>query len=351
MALTLPRITATLAATILLSQPGPARAQWLKYKTPDIPRMADGKPRLAAPAPRTPDGKPDFSGMWQTDSAKAGETSKSKESLKAQPWADALARKRQEELLRDDPSINCLPPGPQVEMGVGRVVQTPKMLVMLYNGTLYREVFLDGRPLPEIVNPTWMGYSVGHWDGDTLVIESAGFNNRTWIDGEGHPHTEALRVTERVRRPDFGHLEIQKMLVDPGALQEPWAVPLKLELEADTEPLEYVCNENERDSQHLVGKASDEKGIQVAAAILAKYVGSYELKIPGSTRIFTLEVSLSGDQLAIGGFGAAKTSLQAVSETEFSAPFGNLKFPKEGDGAAPYLTFQLVEGDIKAVRK
>jgi hypothetical protein len=118
-----------------------------------------------------------------------------------------------------------------VDMGVGRVLQMPKMLVMLYGGTLYREVFLDGRPLPEIVNPTWMGYSVGHWDGDTLVIESTGFNNRTWIDGEGHPHTEALRVTESMRRPDFGHLEIRKTLVDAGALQEPWTAGIRLQRE------------------------------------------------------------------------------------------------------------------------
>ena len=351
MALTLSRITATLAATILLSQPGPARAQWLKYKTPDIPRMADGKPNLAAPAPRMPDGKPDFSGAWDADFAKVGETSKAKESLKPQPWAEALAKKRQEELGRDSPAITCLPPGPMVEMGAGRVLQTPKMLVMLFDGTLYREVFLDGRPLPEIVNPTWMGYSVGHWDGDTLVIESAGFNDRTWLDGEGHPHTEALRVTERLRRPDFGHLEIQKTLVDPGSLKEPWTVPIKLELQADTEPLEYVCNENERDHQHLVGKVSDEKGIPVAAAILAKYVGSYEMKFPGIEQLITLEVTLSGNQLFIGGFGAAKAPVPALSQNEFSAPFGNLKFPVEGDGAAPYLIIQFVEGDIKAVRK
>ena len=351
MVFTVHRMVAALAAIVLLSQPGPARAQWLKYKTPGIPRTADGKPDLAAPAPRTPNGKPDFSGVWQNDTGKASETSNAKDSLKAQPWAEATAKKRQEELLREDPSINCLPSGPQVEMGPGRVVQTPTMLVMLYNGTLYREVFLDGRPLPEIVNPTWMGYSVGHWDGDTLVIESAGFNNRTWIDGEGHPHTEALRMTERLRRSDFGHLEIQKTLVDPGALQEPWTVPINLELEADWQPLEYVCNENERDSQHLVGKASDEKGIQVATTILAKYIGSYELKVPGSNRIFTVEVSLSGEQLFLGGFGAAKTLLQAVSETEFSAPYGNLKFPKDEGRAAPYLTLQTIEGDYKAIRK
>ena len=121
-----------------------------------------------------------------------------------------MAKKRQEELYRDSPGITCLPPGPMVDMGVGRVVQTPKMLVMLFGSTLYREMFFDGRPLPEILNPSWMGYSVGHWDGDTLLIESAGFNDRTWLDGEGHPHTESLRVTERLRRPDFGQLGLRK---------------------------------------------------------------------------------------------------------------------------------------------
>ena len=350
MAFTLLRMTAPLTAAILLSS-APARAQWLKYKTPDIPRLADGKPNLAAPRPRMPDGKPDFSGLWQTDTARAGEMSKAKESLKMQPWAEALAKKRQEELFKDSPGITCLPPGPMVELGAGRFVHTPKMLVMLFDGMLYREIFLDGRPLPEIVNPTWMGYSVGHWEGDTLVIESAGFNDRTWIDDEGHPHTEALRVTERLRRPDFGHLEIQKTFIDPRALEEPWSAPLKLELRADTEPLEYVCNENERDWQHLVGKASDEKGIPVAPAVLAKYVGSYELKIPEVNRIVPLEISLSGGQLSVGGFGGAKTPLLAVSENEFSSQIGNFKFVKDDKEAVTYLIYQAVEGDFKAARK
>ena len=202
MAFPLLRMTTPLAAAILLSS-APARAQWLKYKTPDIPRLADGKPNLAAPAPRMPDGKPDFSGLWQTDTAKAGETSKAKESLKTQPWAEALAKKRQEELFKDSPRITCLPPGAMVEVGAGRYVHTPKMLLMLFDGMLYREIFLDGRPLPEILNPTWMGYSVGHWEGDTLVIESAGFNDRTWIDGEGHPHTEALSCNRTLAAARF----------------------------------------------------------------------------------------------------------------------------------------------------
>jgi hypothetical protein len=351
MTLPISRWSAALAVTVLVTLPGPARAQWLKYKTPGIPRAADGKPDLAAPPPRTSDGKPDFSGVWQTDSAKAAEMGKAKESIKPQAWAAALSKKRMEDLGRDSPDITCLPSGPMVEIGVGRVVQARNILVMLFSGTLYREVFLDGRPLPEIVNPNWMGYSVGHWEGDTLVIESAGFNGRTWIDGEGHPHTEALHVTERLRRPDFGHLEIQRTLVDPGALMEPWTVPLKLELEADTEPLEYVCNENERDRQHLVGKASDDKSIAVAAAVLSKYVGSYDLKIPGSDRILTIEISLSGDQLSIGGFGAATMPLIATSEKEFTA-FGQIfRFVTDDHGQTTHLILQGVEGEIKAIRK
>ena len=224
MAFTLLRMTAPLAAAILLSS-ALARAQWLKYKTPDIPRLADGKANLAADAPRMPDGKPDFSGLWRTDTAKAGETSKAKESLKTQPWAEALAKKRQQELFKDSPGITCLPPGPMVEVGAGQVRPHTQNAGHAFRRHALPGDFLDGRPLPGFVNPTWMGYSVGHWEGDTLVTESAGFNDRTWIDGEGHPHTEALRVTERLRRPDFGHLEIQKTFIDPRALKEPWRAP------------------------------------------------------------------------------------------------------------------------------
>jgi hypothetical protein len=183
------------------------------------------------------------------------------------------------------------------------------------------------------------------------VIESAGFNDRTWIEGEGHPHTEALRVTERLRHRDFGHLEIQKTLVDPRGLMEPWTIPLNLELEADTEPLEYVCNENERDRQHLVGKASDDKSIAVAAAVLSKYVGSYELKIPVTDRILTLEISLSGDQLSLSGLGAARAPLIATSDTEFSSLGTSFRFVTDDRRLVTHLILQGVEGDFKAIRR
>jgi hypothetical protein len=328
----------------------PAEAQWLNYKTPGIPRTADGKPDLSAPAPRTANGKPDLSGLWRTDGAKLAETSRAMESLKPQPWAVALSEKRKENLTSDSPGVLCLPAGPLVSVGVGKVVQTPDLLVMLFEGTLYREIFLDGRELPKDPNPDWMGYSVGHWDGDTLVIESAGFNDRTWLDTDGHPHTEALHVTERVRRPNFGHLEIQKTLVDPGALLEPWTVPVKLEFYADTEPLEYVCNENERDRPHLVGKASDEKIVKIDPGILSKYVGSYELKVPESGLIVVFAVTLSGDGLVLGGVGPS-TPLKPLSETEFTGPGGNLNFVTDDTGAVTHLIFHAVEGNYDAVRK
>jgi hypothetical protein len=340
--------TLTLVVASLLTLP--AGAQWLNFKTPGIPRTADGKPDLSAPAPKTADGKPDFSGVWRIDNAGTAETGKAIETLKAQPWAAALYEKRKEDLGRDGFGVNCLPPGPIVNLGAGRVVQTPNLLLMLFSGTLYREIFTDGRDLPKDPNPDWMGYSVGHWERDTLVIESTGFNDRTWLDFDGHPHTEALHVTERLRRSDFGHLEIRRTLVDPEAFTGAWTVPVKLELDADTEPLEYVCNENERDRQHLVGKASDVKSVRVAPEILSKYAGSYELKVPGTDRIATMTISLAGDRLMAGGLGP-NTPLTAESETEFSAVFGNLKFVTDDAGVVTHLILQMVEGDLKAVRK
>jgi hypothetical protein len=344
-----PAITfATLAVAVFFFNS--AQAQWLNYKTPGIPRLANGKPNLSAPAPRTADGKPDLSGFWRIDAAGIPETGTADDAVKAQPWAAALTEQRKENYGKDSPSIHCLPPGVTIDMGVGKVVQTRNLLLMLWNGTLYREIFLDGRPLPKDPNPDWMGYSVGHWEGDTLVIVTAGFNDRTWLDDLGHPHTEALRMTERLRRRDFGHMEIIRTAVDPGALMEPWTVPVKLELYADTEQLEYVCNENERDSEHLVGKASDDRGVPLSAELLAKYVGSYKFDDPVTHEIFTFIFNLNGDHLVLSGIGPS-TPLTAVSETEFSTSGMSLKFEQSSGGAFDVVRIQSVEGNFKAVRK
>jgi hypothetical protein len=346
-----PRHLAIAASFLIAFTAAPAAAQWLNYKTPGVPRTADGKPDLTARAPRMADGKPDLSGVWRADAAGFAETSRAQDTVKLQPWAVALTEQHKENLGKDSPSTLCLPPGPVVDMGVGRVVQTRDLLLMLWEGTLYREIFLDGRDLPVDPNPDWMGYSVGHWEGDTLVIVTTGFNDRTWLDDDGRPHTEALRVTERLHRSDYGHMQITRTFVDPGALLEPWTVPVKLEVDPDHELLEYVCNENEKDRVHLVGKASDVKSVKVAREILAKYVGTYEFKSPTSGKIQDWIFSVNGDQLVLGG-AFPSTPLISISESEFSAPAGfNLVFEKNDSGAAASVVLQSVEGSFKAVRK
>jgi len=235
-------------------------AQWLKIKTPGIPRQADGKPELTAPAPRTPDGKPDLSGLWSTEDntyflnltgdLKPGET---------RSWAEEVYKNRVDALDRDTPATHCLPGGPTAILaGQYRVIQAPNLIGILYESGAYRQIFTDGRELPKDPNPTWWGYSVGHWEGDILVAQTVGFNDRSWLDFSGHPHTEELRVTERFQRRDFGHMQLQLTLEDPKTFTKPITVTLAVNFVPDTEMLEYVCNENEKDSVHLVGKASDE---------------------------------------------------------------------------------------------
>ena len=164
-----------------------------------------------------------------------------------------------------------------------RIVQTPTVIAMIYEDLISRQIFMDGRPLPKDPNPSFMGYSIGRWDGDTLVVESVGFNDRTWLDFGGHPHTEALKITERIKRTSFGRLDIQVQLDDRALYTRPISVPVHAEFIADTEMLEYVCNENQKDVEHLVGKASDEKklAVKVAPAILSRYVGRYCVRQPG----------------------------------------------------------------------
>ncbi len=332
----------------------PAAAQWLNYPTPGIPRTADGKPNLSAPAPRTAGGKPDLSGLWRVKQATSGETDKAMHTVKAQPWAEALSKKRKEDLGREDMSVLCLPFGPRADMGVGKIIQSSGLMMMAFDDLTYRQIFLDGRPLPQDPNPTWMGYSVGHWDGDTLVIESAGFNDRTWLDSDGHPHTEALHVTERLRRPDFGHLELERTLDDPKALMQPWMIPIKFEFDADTEMLEYVCAENERDHSHLVGTAADDKKNEVAVApeILKQYLGVYEYKPPERPNDpILIDVTLDGAHLMVALSGGAKTAVTALSDTKFFLDGAHLEFVKDGHGAFTQLMIQAVEGDFKALRK
>lgn len=206
----------------------------------------------SGPTPRTTDGKPDLSGVWfaqrTVDPGKP-------EPL---PWAQALLKERAANNDKDAPGAHCLPRGITNAGALFpfKLVQTPSLLVMLFEDDVpsHRQVFLDGRGHPKDPNPMWMGHSIGHWDGDTLVIDSVGFDDRSWLDNVGHPHTEKMHVIERFRRPDLGHLEIEFTIDDPGAYAKPWKIARAAELDAGDDIGEYVCSENEKDVEHMVGK-------------------------------------------------------------------------------------------------
>jgi hypothetical protein len=206
----------------------------------------------SGPTPRTAGGKPDFSGVWfaqrMVDAGKP-------EPL---PWAEALLRERAANNGKDAPGARCLPRGITNAGALFpyKLVQTPTLLVMLFEDDIpsHRQVFLDGRGHPHDPNPTWMGHSIGHWDGDALVIDTVGFDDRSWLDTQGHPHTENMRVIERLRRPDLGHLEIEITIDDPGAYTKPWKITRASELDPNDDIGEYVCTENEKDARHMVGK-------------------------------------------------------------------------------------------------
>jgi hypothetical protein len=237
-------------------------AQWVNYPTSGIPRSAEGKPDLAAPAPRTPDGKPDLSGVWQAEGQEFFRDLASglqPGEVVMQPWASALEKERVAKEHGEDPLARCLPHGvPRINTNglfPFKIIQTPGLVVILYEQlNLFRQVFLDGRRLVNNPNPTWLGYSTGHWDGDTLVVESSGFNDKTWLDTmQGHPASDALHVIERLRRPNFGTLEVVATIDDPKAYTKPWTTRVqKMDLQLDTDIMEFVCNENEKDAAHVV---------------------------------------------------------------------------------------------------
>jgi hypothetical protein len=240
----------------------PSYAQWwLDVPTDSIPRLPGGEPDLDAPAPRLPDGTPDLSGIWYQDSNRYLRNiaaDMDHEDVPFQPWARALADERADgSHSREDPDANCLPQGvPKIAAAPApwKIVQTPDLIVVLHEAfTLWRQIFLDGRRLADNANPSWLGYSTGTWDGDTLIVDSRGFNDKIWMDQLGKPSTEQLHVIERYRRKDFGHLEIEITIDDPGAFTRPWNVTQTFHLLPETELLEFICNENNRDLQHLPG--------------------------------------------------------------------------------------------------
>ena len=248
------------AAILMAMAAAPLSAQWINVPLAGTPRTQDGKPNLSAPAPKASDGRPDLSGIWVASEGKYLQNiTADLAEVPFQPWAATLYNSRVENLAKGRPTERCLPHGipdaMMVRSGPWKIVQTPTVTLILFEEfNHYRQVFTDGRGFPKgDPNPTWFGYSIGKWDGDAFVAETTGFNDQTWLDDPGHPHTDAMRVTERFRRRDFGHLEIDITIDDPKAYTKPWTVTARFDLLPDTELIENIC-ENERDAAHMVGK-------------------------------------------------------------------------------------------------
>ena len=337
-------LTVALAATLLLSSAG--SAQWLTEKTPGIPRTTDGKPNLAAPAPRASDGKPDLSGLWHAGTKFDSDFTSSD----AQPWAREQSRQREENPASDSWGTLCLPPGPMITFsGPMKIVQTAGLVAVLYElPNNFRQIFMDGRALPKDPNPTWQGYSVGRWEGETLVVETIGFNDKSWVARPGHPHTEALRVTERYRRRDFGHIDLQMTVDDPKAFTRPWTINSELVFDPDTEMLEYVCNENEKSRQHFVQPQSTSGTIRVDLAVLTKYAGVYRMMTPRGLANST--ISVDGDQLMIDVPGMGSGRMLPQSATIFLFRGAMLEFVSNEKGDVTDLLVHVVEGDFKGPR-
>jgi hypothetical protein len=272
-----------LVATLLCAGAPALLAQWPRHTVPGVPRTADGKPNLTAPAPRAPDGKPDLSGIWENFRKPGDAPVRSVNAqffndlpptlinefrdigagvaggLPFQPWAAALRKQRMDDQSKDNPDAHCLPLGlMQLHTHVDprRIVQTPSLVAILYEANYgLRQILMDGRPAPaNDPQPWWYGYSRGRWDGDTLIVDTTNFRDGGWLDINGSPLTDAAKMTERFRRPNYGTLTIEVTVDDPKAYTKPWTVTLTQRLMVDDEMIEFICLENEQSSKHYVGK-------------------------------------------------------------------------------------------------
>ena len=258
------KVVAGLALAALLAVgtlPRAAHAQWWENVRSTVPLNAKGEPDLTAPAPRTKDGRPDLSGIWNPHSNKYLRNiaaDMKPEDVPFQPWAKQVADERANgSHSREDPDANCLPQGvPRLGAAPApwKFVQTADLIVVVHEAfSLWRQIFLDGRKLAANANPSWLGYSTGHWEGNTLVVDTRGFNGKTWLDQVGKPTTEKLHVIERYTRKDYGHMDLEITIDDPGAYTKPWTVKQDVHLLNGTELLEFICNENNKDVVHLSG--------------------------------------------------------------------------------------------------
>jgi hypothetical protein len=263
-----PRLLAAIACSLAIASP--ARAQWLNVPTPGVPRLADGKPNLSAPAPRIADGRPDLSGVWAAECSVEGSDACFTRSVffdlakdlkpgdvEMTPWAAAIQQQRESRNHIDDPYGYCMPPGaPRIDYAGApfKILQTPSVTAFLHEtlvGMIFRQVFTDGRPLPTVTEPTWLGYSIGRWEGDTFVVESTGFRDRGWLDTrKARPHSDALHLTERFRRTDVGHMELTVTIDDAKAYVRPWTARVPLRLLPDTELIEAFCDSHDKTMEH-----------------------------------------------------------------------------------------------------
>ena len=246
------RALALATCTLLAAVPLGVAAQWQGYPTPKIPRTADGKVNLSAPAPKTADGQPDLNGIWLASRA-VFDLRQAVKDIPLSPEGKAIFDQRQATQSKDDPSARCLPTGLPVRALLRtpfKIVQSPGTTAILYeSGTRFRQVLTDGRPLPKEIDwPAWQGFSVGRWEKDTFVITTGGFNGKAWLDQAGFPESDAMTITERLRRRDFGHMDMEMIVDDRKMYTKPWSILAQFNLQVDTELLEFICEENERDS-------------------------------------------------------------------------------------------------------
>ena len=265
------------AIIAITAVPAPGFGQWLRYPTADVPRKADGSPDLAAPAPRLPDGKPDFSGIWHAwnpnrcrpgtgqfidcgseigGSALAGALGRDLPGgLPYRPSVAKLVQARRADYSREDPHVRCLPDNPPRAWTLPhltKALHSPKLLALLYEvNAMYRQIFIDGRPHPEDPTPGWNGYSVAAWEGDTLVVQTTGFHDGLWIDTNGSPMSDVAKMTERIRRPNYGTLELEITIDDPKNYTRPFTVNLSQRIELDTELVDEFCLENEKSYERM----------------------------------------------------------------------------------------------------
>lgn len=254
-------------AIVFISAVAIANAQWVNYPTAGIPRTSDGKPDLTAPAPKNADGKIDVSGIWLHLPGENAPKSnpgglpgtvfyfmEPGAQISYQPWAEALYKKRAAEFGAGRPTEHCLPHGIPDAMSHGgpmKIVQNPGLTIILFEEfNHFRQVFTDGRPRPPVVAPAWFGYSTGKWEGSDFVVDTTGFNDQSWLDDAGHPHTDALHTIERFHRRDFGHLTVQATIDDPKAYTKPWSLTMQFAYVPDSDLIEDVCD-NERDASHI----------------------------------------------------------------------------------------------------